>query len=360
MKRSIKLGTIGIMLALGATQTKAATTNYWVQNVRIALTGYTQVKGEVLHGSLVTKQFLAFLSGVTNSALVSSQTPVQITNSVYTNLTVEATDFWLLPTNAAPGDLPRSYTVTSDYVLTPDGGITRYTNNIHFTNDIVVTRTSDANITYTFNNAVTVPTSRTAYLFPGLPADSLTAVWTNRGPGTVFVLSGWLTTNVLVTTTNYSYAKNPDFAKQPGAKLLYVTPIVDGTNFPSKYVVRYKSGGKNVDTDVSSFLGEYYGSPYLSVSEYLIFGGQTRMYAFTGIDFDNHAGTSFNFVGFDTQLWGAPAGKGKALSYPVLKTRKMVVGNYGGSLTGQVQTRKFTYATTVVKGTISITGGKLE
>jgi hypothetical protein len=84
------------------------------------------------------------------------------------------------------------------------------------------------------------------------------------------------------------------------------------------------------------------------------------MYAFTGIDFDNHAGTSFNFVGFDTQLWGAPRGKGNALSNPVLKQRKMAVGNYGGSVTGQVQARKFTYATTVVKGTISITGGRLE
>jgi hypothetical protein len=362
MKRIIKLGALGTLLALGGSQIEAATTNYWVQNVNVALTGYTQVKGQIIHGSLSTKQFLAFLSGVTNPALVSSQIVVPVTNSVYTNLTVEATDYWLLPTNVAlPGDLPRSYTVTTDYVLTNDNGITRYTNNINFTNDIFVTRTSDTNVTYTFNNAVivsTVPTNRTAYLFPRLPADSLTAVWTNHGPGTVFVLSGWVVTNVVGTKTNYLYARNPDFTKLPGTKLLYITPVVDGTNFPSKYVVRYKAGGKNVDTDISSFLSD--GRQYLSVFESLGVLAQTRIYAFTEIDFDNQAGTSFNFIGFDTQTWGAPPGKGSALSNPVLKNRKMAVGNFGGAITGQVQARKFTYATTVVKGTISISGGKLE
>jgi len=48
----------------------------------------------------------------------------------------------------------------------------------------------------------------------------------------VFALSGWVTTNVVSTATNYTYRKNPDFTKLPGAKLLYVTPVVDGTNQP--------------------------------------------------------------------------------------------------------------------------------
>jgi hypothetical protein len=98
----------------------------------------------------------------------------------------------------------------------------------------------------------------------------------------------------------------------------------------------------------------------VSVSESLLVSAQTRMYAFTEIDFDNQAGTSFNFVGFDTQLWGAPPGKGKALSNTVLRQRKMAVANFGGSITGQVQDRTFSYATTMVKGTISIRGGKIE
>jgi hypothetical protein len=359
----IKVGTLGILLALGTAPIQAETTNYWVQNVNLALTAYVQVNSQIIQGSLPTKQFLAFLSGITNSALVSSQSVVAVTNSVSTNLTVEATNFWLLPTNAAPpGDLPRSYTVTTDYVLTPDGGISFYTNNINFTNDIVVTRTLDANVTYTFNNAVAVSASQTAYLFPELPAASITAVWTNSEPGTVFVLSGSATTNVVGLSTNYTYAKNPDFTKLSGAKLLFITPMVGGTNLASRYVVRYqdKSTKKNIDTDVSAFLGEGSSSPYLYVSQSGAVGAQSYMYAFTQIDFNNRAGTSFSFAGFDMQTWSTAVAKGKVVSESVLKQRTMTVGNFVGSITGSVQNRTFSDATTIVKGTITISGGKIE
>ena len=352
---------MGALFTLGAIQTEAATTNYWVQNVNLALTAYVQLNGQVIHGTLPTKQFIAFLSGIPNPALVSSQTTVPVTNTFYTNLTVEAAGFWLLPsTGLPPADFPRSYTVTTNYVLTPDGGLTFYTNNIDFTNDIVVTRASGTNVTYTFNNAVTVSTNRTAYLFPELEAASLTAVWTNPGPGAVFALSGYVITNAVGTTTNYTYASNPDFTKQRGAKLLCITPLVDGANLPSKFVVRYTAGGKNVDTDVSTFLHEYSGSPYTSVSQSIGNGTLTSIYAFTGINFDNQAGTSFNFVGFDTQLWGILASKGGVLSHSVLKNRRMAAGNYSGQVTGSIQARTFKNSTTIVKGTISINGGKIE
>jgi hypothetical protein len=358
MNKMIKLGVIGTLLALGATQAKAATTNYWVQNVNLALKGYAQTGNQLLHGSLPTKQFIAFLSGVTNTALVESQTTVPFTNSFWTNLTV-LTNFWLLPT----GDLPRSYTITTNYPVTPDGGLTYYTNNIDFTNDIVVTRTSDTNVTYTFNNFVTVqtvPTNRTAYLFPGLPASDVTAVWTNQGPDATFALSGWVNTNAVSTRTSYTYAENPDFKNLPGAKLLYVTPIIDDTTLASKYVIRYRDGGKNVDTDVSSFIGENQGSPLHAVSEYIPIIAQTRMYAFSGVYFDNQAGTSFTFYGFDTQTWGSIKSKGNTNGIAVLKQRKMNVANSTGYITGQVQDRTFNSSPTMVNGTISISGGKLE
>ena len=356
MNRLIKLGTIGILLALGATPTRAATTNYWVQNVNFALAGYAQIGSQLLHGSLPTKQFIAFLSGVTNTAVVESQTTAPFTNSYWTNLTAEVTNFWLLPTS----DLPRSYTVTTNYAVTPDSGLTYYTNNIDFTNDVAVTRTSDTNVTYTFNNAVTVPTNRTAYLFPGLPASDVTAVWTNHGPGATFVLSGWVYTNALGTKTNYTYGKNPDFKKLAGAKLLYVTPIVDGTNFPSKFVVRYRGAGKNVDTDVSSMIGEIQGSPLHAVSEFVPIISQTKVYAFSGMYFENQAGTSFNFYGFDTQAWSALKSKGSASGSAVLKQRKLTAANSSGYISGQIQDRTFNYSPTMVTGTISISGGKLE
>jgi hypothetical protein len=361
MKRMIKLGTMGVLLALGSTQARAATTNYWVQNVNLALTAYVQVGGQIVSGSLPTKQFIAFLSGAANPALISSQTPVAVTNQVYTNLFVEVTNFWLLPiTQAPPGDLPRSYTVTTNYVVTPDGGLTRYTNNIQFTNDVLVNRIEDTNVIYSFHNLVTVPTHGTAYLFPELPSEYLRAVWTNHVPGTVFVLSGPVPTDVPGWTTNYTYAKNPEFTKLPGAKLLYITPVVAGTNLPSKYVVRYRDGGKNIDTDVSALLGEPRGSPYYSVSQALPGGAVIQLYAFSEIDFDNHAGTSVRLIGFDTQVWGALTSKGSVVSPSVLKQRKMAVGNDSGFLTGSVQDRTFKGSPVIVKGTISISGGKIE
>jgi hypothetical protein len=352
---------MGFLLALGAAQTEAATTNYWVQNVSLTLKAYVQGNNQILEGTLPTKQFLAFLSGIPNPALVASSTVVPATNYLYTNLTVEATNFWLLPITAAPpGDLPRSYTVTTDYVLTPDGGLTFYTNNINFTNDVVVNRTSDTNVTYTFYNYVSISSTQNTYLFPELAASSITAVWTNQGPGAVFVLSGSVSTNVVGTTTNYTYANNPDFSKQPGAKLLYITPMLGGTNLPSRYVVRYKQGKNNVDTDVSAFLYEYSGSPYLAVYEFIRLGNQTHLNAFTEIDFNNRAGTRLNLLGFDTESWAALTSKGTVFSTSVLKQRKMEASDYSGYISGTIQSRTFTNSTTVVNGTISITGGKIE
>jgi len=84
------------------------------------------------------------------------------------------------------------------------------------------------------------------------------------------------------------------------------------------------------------------------------------MYAFTQIDFNNGAGTSFNFLGFDTQVWGSLTSKGTVVSPSVLKQRKMTAGNFSGYITGTVQDRTFSYSTAIVKGTISISGGQLE
>jgi hypothetical protein len=178
----------------------------------------------------------------------------------------------------------------------------------------------------------------------------------------VFVLHGQFFTNVVGTGTNYTYGENPDFSKLPGTKLLFITPIVDGTNLQSRYVVRYKEGSKNVDIDVSNFLREYSGSPYLAVYQVITSVGpaQVRVSAFSEIDFNNQAGTSFYFNGFDAQTWTALASKGTVLSHSVLKQRKMDASNYIGNLTGQIKDRTFKNSTTVVKGTITINGGKVE
>lgn len=359
MKNIVKSGLAGLVFFAALAAGQAATTNYWVQNVNFKLTAYVQSGERALRGSLPTKQFLALLSGVTNPALASVRAVVPSTNNYYTNLTVEVTNFWALPITASPpDDLPRSYTVTSDYVVSPDNGATLYTNNVNFTNDLVVTRGDGARVFYTFRNAVTVPTNRTAYLWPGLPADSITATWTNHGPGVVFALNGYVLTNSVGTTTNYTYGTNPDFTRQPGAKLLLVTPIIGGTNYPSRYVVRYKSGKADVDVDVSSFL--YDGSLYTSVTDLVYPGAPYRLYGYSEVDFNNQAGTSLSLVGYDTQVWDKPPGKGTGINAAVLRQRKMEVDNYAGYVSGQVQDRKFSHAAIIVRGSFTVSGGKLE
>jgi hypothetical protein len=391
VKNIIKVGVMGVLLAFATLHAGAATTgttpypvttNYWVQNVNFTLTAYVQWGNEVLRGTLPTKQFIAFLSGVTNSSLITSQTVVPATNSISTNLTVEATDFWLLPTN----DFPRSYTVTDNYVLSPDGSAF-FTNNINFTNDVVVTRATGSNITYTFNNSVAVSSTQTAYLFPGLPSSSLTAVLTNDGPGTVFALSGSVTTNVVTTTTNYTYGTNPAFTNLPSAKLVYITPVVSfpytytnyttnttqktnitvttnvintvtGTNLSSKYYVRYTSGKTNVDVDVSSFLSEYSG--YTSVSQVTAYSPLAFVYAFSELDFNNQIGTKLSLVGFDSRVYAPLFYRNHEISSSVLKQRKIAASDYSGELTGQVQRYSFSYNSAVVTGSISLSGGKVE
>jgi hypothetical protein len=350
MNKLTKFG-IAALLALGAIRGNAATTNYWVQNVNLKLSAYVQVKSDVLRGTLPTKQFLAFLSGITNPALINGQTVVQSTNPTYPYITIEVTNSPYLPITASPpDDLPRGYTLTTDYVVSPDDGVTLYTNNVNF----------NAPVTYSFQNAVTVPTNRTAYLFPQLPAASVTAVWTNHGPGVVFALSGYITSNTVSTVTNYVHGTNPDFTRQPGAKLLFITPYVGGTNYPSKYVVRYRNGRQNVDVDVSSFISEAYGSPFTTVSQQLYAGGPLRIYAFSGIDFNNGAGTSLSFLGFDTQTWSRPPAKSASLAGTILKGRTIDVANYSGFISGHIQDKTFNYSPVVVRGSVTFSNGKFE
>ncbi len=358
MKRILELATVGAFLTLGATQTQAATTNYWVQNVNLALTAYVQLGGQIVQGTLPTKQFLAFLSGVTNTALRGSPIVVPATNFVGTNVTLEVTNLWFLPTNTPP-DLPRSYTVTSDYVVTPDAGANYYTNNINFTNDLLITRTTATN-TYRFQNAVTLTNGQSAYVFPDLPAYTVTAVWaTNYGSDTVFDLSGTVYSNVVSTTTNYTHGTNVDFTKVSGAKLIYVTPMVGGTNLPSRFAVRYRSGSTNVDVDISSFLFESSGSPYLAVIQSMPYMARSFTEALSGLYFYNGTGTYLQFQGFDTQVWSAVLSRTNLLSPSILIQRKMTVF-CGGAITAKIGTSTFNGSTTIGTGTITVSGGKLE
>ncbi len=333
--------------AVGAMTAGAVTTNTWVQNVNVTLvTAVQNTPQQVLHGSFVNKDILSLLSGRTNTGVVLSTVtnpPVVVTNNVQTNIMVEVTNAFVLPL----GD-SRSYVITDNYVVSSGGN--NYTNNIDFTNDVVVTRTTATNATYTFNNAVTVGTN-IAYLIPELAASSVTAVASTNGPG-VFDISGTITEPVVSTntTTTSTYLVNPDFTKLK-ANLYYITPVLDGQPQASKFVARYTSNKKVTTVDLSAFIQEGYSYSVGTT------GGST---SFSEIYFNDNAGTSFYFDGLDVQTKSIVKVKNVSGVPLLMKTRKISGASYQGVLTGTFQLARFNSSTTIFSGSINITGGKME
>jgi len=404
MKRTIKLGAIGIWIALGAAQAIASsitdyprTTNYLVENVTFTLTGYVSNNGVAVPVALPTKQFIAFLSGVTNQITVVSGTSYPTNISTFSNVTVLVTNCWLLPTNDFATNFGYSYVYVGDYGVTPDNGVTYYTNNIDFTNDVAMERSIENGVvSYAFNNAVAVSNGQTAYLLTNLPASYLTAAFvTNGGTNTVFALSGSVPTNVPSSgvnyTTNYTTNTTPLFTNYPDAKLLYVIPTVSFyTNYPTgtstnkhgkttvvktnafsgvigyplgpvlppKFVVRYTSGKTNVDTDVSYFFPPPSSSSYPSTQENL--GFATEVIAFTEIDFNNYAGTVFSFYGYDIQLWGPLIYNGNEICISSVLRQRQMTAEGAGQIGRLAQQNTVSNAPTVVTGTIFIGNGYIE
>jgi len=343
----MRVALLPLILALGPARAGAGTTNtnYWVQPVTLTLNAYVQVGPNVLDGVLPTKQFLAFLSGLTNSEIV--------TGTNYTT-TATVTNSPFLPTNS----FPATVSLTDDYVVTYAGF--SFTNNVSFTNPVVLTRTGAANPSYTFSNAVPLAAGVTAYLFPSAPAAQLTATLvTTNGPGTVFSLSGTLAAGEPV------YGTNPNFAALSGAKLLLKTPLVvsmtsSNTNITflsAIFVVRTGSGTKLVDTPVNTFF--HLGSTYISVTQ-SVGNLTTGRLAFDEVDFTTLQGTSFNMIGFDEQTIGHVTLKSKMVVTGVVTQRKMTVSNYQGQLTGKIADATFQGDTAVVNGTIIFGQGTAE
>jgi len=360
---TIKLVMAGLLLAIAPARTIADSTNYWVQPVNFALTAYVQYGANVvLHGALPTKQFLGFLSGLTNTGVVAGyQTNyLAVTNTVTNSLTINVTNAAFLPAN----DFPALFQVTNQYVLTL--GTNTYTNDVPLT----CTETATNPVTYFFENTVVI-SNATAYVVPSLSnlvTGLVTAVLvTNDSQETIFALTGIVSNSVPGTQPQVitNYAMTPDFTKQSGAKLLYVTPIVtSSSNFSlgtPTFVVRYKSGRTNVDTRVQAFFRQF---QYTGVSQAISGAAASAAYACSEIDFfsqpTKQVGTYFNLIGFDTQSLGVVVYKGKPLAKGVIRQRKITVTNYGGQISATVEARKFVDATTVVTGVVTFGNGAVE
>lgn len=245
MNRTIQTSLAGVLLALGTVRTQAGstTTNYWVQPVNFTLKAYITYGNAGLMTSLGTKQFLGFLSGLTNTEVVASTFHTDVTNCPF------------LPTN----NFPATLVVSNNYVVSANGR--NYTNNVSFANHVVVTEASTTPVTYVFANTVGVASNVTAFLTSPAVSEATAVLVTTNGPGTVFSLWG----------TNYGV--NPNFASLPGAKLVCKTPVVvaispSGTNITQlnpTFSVRYGSKAEPVDVPVNTFLSQ--GQTFMSVNQ---------------------------------------------------------------------------------------------
>ncbi len=354
MKRIRCLLLAGICLLLGILETRASTTNYWVQNFNASLMGFVQFNGTVLNGTLPTKQLLTFLSSVTNLNNVLQT----ITNTTVTNTTVDVSN----SPNFPPTNFPPEYVLTNNYGIA--GSLT---NNINFTNDIVFTEVTNDPVTYAFTNVIELTNGQTAYLFPNVQASSLIAVLSTNTTSSnlIFSLSG-VVTNVSTTTI---YAQYPDFTKQKGAKLIYVTPIVDLTNnLAGRYMVRYSIGKTVTNVDVSDCFSEGRNTAVslalttLTTTSYSLSEircDTTFPTSFFGQSFPRQAGTVVDMIGFDLQNRGIIFSKGKIVGGGVLKSRRLSGGG-DGQVNGPIQSKTFNQATAVFNGSISFSIGHLE
>ena len=135
MSQITKLSVMALSLAIGVSRAFAGSsnTNYWVENLNFALTGYVQVGSGVLTGSLPTKQFLAFLSGLTNASAVygtnadfTKQSSARFLYKIplVTTVTNSTTNLNVLITNVSvlPGTFVVRYGSGKTQVDTPVGG----------------------------------------------------------------------------------------------------------------------------------------------------------------------------------------------------------------------------------------------
>ena len=401
MKRIFNLALVGLWLALGSFQAQSAlTTNYWVQNVNFSLTAYVQYGNLVVVGTIPTKQIISFLSGLTNgNTIVSSSNSVTtLTNSNgSTNVTVSVANVDFLPTGTF---FPGGIVITNDYVVTL--GTTNYINHTNFDNDIILTRTSTNPPTYSFTNSFTIPTNQTAYFFPEIPADYLTAALdtnlTVLGETNVYDISGSTNYQYTYSTTNpitLAYGSLPVFPKN--SKLIYVTPVVAGflytntytiidhgvpvttnvstvatSNLTSSFMVRYSNGNNVSNCDVTSFFAAY---DSIVVENNQIYNEPPVVYNQPGVNVPRYmlncilfsTGTpNFNpqnycsFCGFETQTRGKIPSLGYAVDGGVIKQRRLTGGG-SGILTGNFPPKyNFSSANTALSGSITFSGGHLE
>jgi hypothetical protein len=274
MKRTMKLGVMGLLLAVGVAQSNAQSN--WVQNANLTLTVYEA--GALKSQSLNAKALLETLSGATSTGGTTTVTnittnvtaiaasDIEVTNYAALHLSTNNFSTNIFTTNGTlvASNFPLSITVTNVIV-------TVGTNST--TNTVVLTSSTNSPTTYVFTNTVTSGTN-TGYVFTNSyvltngtgtnatfttnPAPIITAVLTTGSTTTnqlvfSFEYSSLTTTTNIVAGTN-STGPFPTFNNKD--KLVLVTPLSgpSGPTNPPTFAVAEVSGKTVTLVDVSAYI----------------------------------------------------------------------------------------------------------
>jgi hypothetical protein len=369
MKRTIKFGVMGMLLAVGVAQSNAQPSN-WVQSATASFKAY--IAGAISAQTANNKIFLAeFLSGATSTNAVGGGTTTFTTNSVVTptsgvaefdvtndvTFALSTNSFVLtniFTTNGALvfSNFPASLTATNITFQTLGG------TNVATNQTITLTKnTNAATPTYTFNNlsssngyAYTNVFAVTNSTGTNLPAAYISAVLQTNSTTNQLIFSLEYSTLVTTITTNTSGGGTnitlPAFDKT--AKLVFVSPI--GSTSISNGIFEVQEGtGKNLTfTDVSDFITLEFDPNIPPVTL------GTATYSVAGFSL---AATG-SAAGNTTILHGSVFFKSGTKSTNIKNVGKeTVLGTIAGTILGY---GTFNGAALTFSGTLNISGGTAE
>lgn len=277
MKRTIKIGVMGLLLAAGVAQSNAQSN--WVQAANVSLSvvapagKFTLTSAEIV----VALGGLVGTNGLTTTTTLSTNTSVSAVAATDVNVTNDAT--FALSTNSFVltnifgtngalvfstnfANFPASLTATGITFQTLTG--TNVATNQSITLSLVTNGSTPA---YTFNNlsgsnayAYTNSFAITNSTGTNLPADYISAVLLTNSTTNQLIFSleySTLVTNVTTNTVSVgNVVTNPAFVK--ANKLVLYSPLAGSTNLP-KFGVLTGTSKAPVLNDISGFL--YLTSP---------------------------------------------------------------------------------------------------
>jgi len=363
MKRTMKLGVIGLMLAVGIAESKAQPSN-WVQSATFTLKAY--VSGAISAQSLNNKALISFLSGGTSTNSGGGTTTFTTNISVTPSSGVAEFD---VTNDTALGLSTNNFVLTNIFntngalvfsnfpaSLTASNVVFFAGTNAIVTNNIALSRATNASTpTYTFANTSTSNSFGYTNVFAitnasgtNLEAPYVSAVLQTNSTTNQLIFSleySLLVTNITTNTIAGTNITLPTFDKT--AKVVFVTPIGSGSLSNGLFEVQTGTGKNLHLTDISAFLELVADANATPVA----LGNAT--YSSDGIDGDVTS-SSGNPLTFTAQSFFKSQSKSTNIKGVGKET---VLGNASGTALGRGSVGGSPF---VFEGTVNISGGTAE